>query len=48
MGFHGHGRLHHALVGSVSDRVLRESRLPVLLMSAAPRGVPAAAGAPAG
>jgi nucleotide-binding universal stress UspA family protein len=44
MGFHGHGRLHHALVGSVSDRVLRESRLPVLLMRAAPRGVPAAAG----
>jgi nucleotide-binding universal stress UspA family protein len=45
MGFHGHGRLHHALVGSVSDRVLRESRLPVLLMRAARRGVPAAAGA---
>jgi nucleotide-binding universal stress UspA family protein len=32
MGFHGHGRLHHALMGSVSDSVLSASRLPVLLM----------------
>lgn len=38
MGFHGHGRLHHALAGSVSDTVLRSSHLPVLLMrAAAPR-----------
>jgi nucleotide-binding universal stress UspA family protein len=35
MGFHGHGRLHHALLGSVSTSVLRQSRLPVLLMRAA-------------
>lgn len=35
MGFHGHGRLHHALAGSVTDSVLRASRLPVLLMHAA-------------
>jgi nucleotide-binding universal stress UspA family protein len=35
MGFHGHGRLHHALMGSVSDAVLRDSRRPVLLMRAA-------------
>jgi nucleotide-binding universal stress UspA family protein len=34
MGFHGHGRLHHALIGSVSDSVMRASRLPVLLMRA--------------
>jgi nucleotide-binding universal stress UspA family protein len=34
MGFHGHGRLHHALIGSVSDSVMRSSRLPVLLMRA--------------
>jgi len=34
MGFHGHGRLHHALVGSVSDDVMRASTLPVLLMRA--------------
>jgi len=35
MGFHGHSRLHHALIGSVSDSVLRDSHLPVLLMRAA-------------
>jgi nucleotide-binding universal stress UspA family protein len=35
MGAHGHGRLHHALIGSVSDAVLRVSDLPVLLMRAA-------------
>lgn len=34
MGFHGHGRLHHALIGSTSDAVLRASSLPVLLMRA--------------
>ena len=34
MGCHGHGRLHQALIGSVSDTVLRESRLPVLLVRA--------------
>jgi nucleotide-binding universal stress UspA family protein len=37
MGFHGHGRLHHALMGSVSDSVLRDSGLPVLLMRAGAR-----------
>jgi nucleotide-binding universal stress UspA family protein len=42
MGFHGHGRLHHALVGSVSDSVMRAGRLPVLLMRAGERR-PAAA-----
>jgi nucleotide-binding universal stress UspA family protein len=46
MGFHGHGRLHHALVGSVSGSVLRHSRLPVLLMRAAePVPAPAVVGA---
>jgi nucleotide-binding universal stress UspA family protein len=35
MGAHGHGRLHHALIGSVSDAVLRVSDRPVLLMRAA-------------
>ena len=34
MGFHGHGRLHHALMGSVSDSVLLGSNRPVLLMRA--------------
>lgn len=43
MGFHGHGRLHHALIGSVSDSVMRASELPVLLMRAAQkRPAPAA------
>jgi nucleotide-binding universal stress UspA family protein len=41
MGFHGHGRLHHALIGSTSDAVLRESTVPVLLMRAT-RAEPAA------
>jgi nucleotide-binding universal stress UspA family protein len=35
MGFHGHGRLHSALLGSVSRTVLHDGRLPVLLMRAA-------------
>jgi nucleotide-binding universal stress UspA family protein len=46
MGFHGHGRLHHALMGSVSDSVLRDSGLPVLLMrggARCPRSTPASA-----
>ena len=34
MGFHGHGRLHHALMGSVSDSVLLGAGVPVLLMRA--------------
>jgi nucleotide-binding universal stress UspA family protein len=37
MGFHGHGRLHHALLGSVSRTVLNDGRLPVLLMHAGPK-----------
>jgi nucleotide-binding universal stress UspA family protein len=32
MGFHGHGRLHQAVAGSVSGTVLRESTRPVLLI----------------
>ncbi|MFN8163669.1 MAG: universal stress protein [Solirubrobacterales bacterium] len=34
MGSHGHGRVHRALIGSVSERVLRTSAVPVLLMRA--------------
>ena len=49
MGFHGHGRLHHALMGSVSDSVLRAGGLPVLLLRAEePRPVVAAAGTASG
>lgn len=50
MGSHGHSRFHRALLGSVSERVLAQSQVPVLLM----RGngcveppVPAAEPAPA-
>jgi len=32
MGSHGHSRFHRALLGSVSERVLKASATPVLLM----------------
>ncbi|HEX8753922.1 MAG TPA: universal stress protein [Solirubrobacterales bacterium] len=34
MGSHGHSRVHRALIGSVSEKVLRAAKLPVLLMRA--------------
>jgi nucleotide-binding universal stress UspA family protein len=34
MGSHGHSRFHRALLGSVSEKVLRASPVPVLLMRA--------------
>jgi nucleotide-binding universal stress UspA family protein len=34
MGSHGHSRVHRALLGSVSERVLKASSLPVLLIRA--------------
>jgi nucleotide-binding universal stress UspA family protein len=34
MGYHGHGRLHAALMGSVSRSVMHDTALPVLLMRA--------------
>ena len=36
MGSHGHSRVHRALIGSVSEKVLRQAKLPVLLMRAVP------------
>src|SRR3954452_12978951 len=32
MGSHGHSRIHRALLGSISQRVLAQSEIPVLLM----------------
>ncbi|HUB98872.1 MAG TPA: universal stress protein [Solirubrobacterales bacterium] len=32
MGSHGHSRVHRALLGSVSEKVLKSSTVPVLLM----------------
>jgi nucleotide-binding universal stress UspA family protein len=40
MGSHGHSRIRRALLGSVSEKVLRASPVPVLLMRAA-RSAPA-------
>ncbi len=34
MGSHGHSRVHRALLGSVSERVLKGATVPVLLMRA--------------
>lgn len=32
MGSHGHSRFHRALLGSISEKVLAQSEIPVLLM----------------
>ncbi len=32
MGSHGHSRIHRALLGSISEKVLAQSEIPVLLM----------------
>ena len=34
MGSHGHGALRHLLVGSVTEGVLRQARVPVLIVPA--------------
>lgn len=36
LGSHGHGALYNLLVGSVAEGVLRHSRVPVLVIPAAP------------
>ncbi|MFN8216832.1 MAG: universal stress protein [Solirubrobacterales bacterium] len=42
MGSHGHSRVHRALLGSVSEKVLRASAIPVLLMRGSVPNAPAA------
>jgi hypothetical protein len=42
MGSHGHGRLHRALLGSVSFRVLQDSPVPVMLIRRSAGGGPVA------
>jgi len=32
LGSHGHGRLHHAVLGSVSDECTRQAKCPVVLI----------------
>jgi nucleotide-binding universal stress UspA family protein len=44
MGSHGHSRIHRALLGSVSEQVLRNSPVPVLLMRAGEQVATAPAG----
>jgi len=36
VGSHGHGGLHHLLVGSTTDAVLRRARVPVVVVPARP------------
>ena len=43
MGTHGHHGLSHALLGSVAERVIRASSVPVLTIRAASTGAPARA-----
>jgi nucleotide-binding universal stress UspA family protein len=37
LGSHGHGRLHHLLLGSVSEGVLRHTKRPVVVVPVAER-----------
>ena len=32
MGTHGHGKLYHLILGSVSNSVLKHAKVPVLLV----------------
>ena len=36
VGSHGHGGLHHLLVGSVAEEVVRRAKVPVVLVPVRP------------
>jgi len=36
MGYHGHGKMEEAIVGSTTKRVLQQSKIPVLLVRLPP------------
>ena len=40
VGSHGHGGLHHLLMGSVTEDVLRHSPVPVVVVPAAAASAP--------
>jgi nucleotide-binding universal stress UspA family protein len=48
MASHGHGGLHHWVLGSVAERVLHATNLPLLLVHAARRTQKPDAGTAAG
>jgi nucleotide-binding universal stress UspA family protein len=48
LGSHGHGRLHHAVLGSVSEQCVRRATCPVVVVPTAMVTAPAAEPVPAG
>jgi nucleotide-binding universal stress UspA family protein len=42
LGSHGHGRLHHAVLGSVSEECIRQAPCPVVVVPVPAKAIPAA------